>query len=75
MLFWANLSPLILAWNNMEHQWSHKSDSDRLVQHHFFEYIGTKLISPEEKIHLFNEVFKVIGFHLLRLTPALRAFV
>ena len=30
-----------------------KSDIDRLVQHHFFEYLDKKIGSYEEKIHLF----------------------
>ncbi len=37
---------------------AHKSDSDRLVQHCFFEPSGTKEKRGEEKIHLFEDVFK-----------------
>ncbi len=35
---------------------AHKSDSDRLVQHGFFEPLGLKLKDCEEKIHLFYGV-------------------
>ncbi len=40
---------------------AHKSDSDRLVQHHFFEPLGIKQKGSEEKIHLFYDVLN-IGF-------------
>ncbi len=32
---------------------AHKSDSDQLVQHHFFEPLGIKSKDSDEKIHLF----------------------
>ncbi len=38
---------------------AHKSDSDRLVQHHFFEPLGIKLKDSEEKIHLFYDVLNI----------------
>ena len=37
---------------------AHKSDSDQLVQNHFFEALGIKQKGPEEKIHLFYDVLK-----------------
>ncbi len=36
---------------------AHKFDSDRLVQHAFFEPLDLKWKSCEEKIHLFYDVF------------------
>ncbi len=36
---------------------AHISDSNRSVQHSFFEPLGTKDKDSEEKIHLFYDVF------------------
>ncbi len=36
-----------------------KSDSDRLVQHHFLKPLSTKQKYCEEKIHLSYDVFKL----------------
>ncbi len=38
---------------------AHKSDSDRLVQHHFFKPLVFKEKGSEEKIHLFYDVLKI----------------
>ncbi len=36
-----------------------KYDSDRLVQHHFFESLDIILKCYEEKIHLFKDTIKL----------------
>ncbi len=38
---------------------AHKTDSNRLVQHGFFEPLGPKRKYCEEKIHLFYRMIKV----------------
>ncbi len=38
---------------------AHKTDSNRLVQHHFSEPLGSKWKYSEEKIHLFYRMIKV----------------
>ncbi len=38
---------------------AHKTDSSRLVQHGFFESLGTKWKYSEEKIHLFYRIIKL----------------
>ncbi len=38
---------------------AHKTDSNQLVQHGFFEPLGPKWKYSEEKIHLFYRIIKV----------------